>query len=306
MPNHHNAQSDNSSELAALETRLVAATEMWRDAAHKHDEARAIAHNKHLEMIAEKDRGKKKILNDEWNILYAKEVAALTLATRLRGIMTSVEDEIEALKSKMADEKDSDDQKSQNSVKPGIREFAAGRQPVQEMPRAATGQKSEPLDRSLFNLPAVKQKPGAMLGLPVRGERSIPPEKPLLPTLPPQGDNVWPGIGPEIGAPIITSPGFPTPEDGVVPPEVGLPSIDLPDPGMPEVFYPSQPAKKPTPEQLGFRRARRDGQPLSKVEIFYPDDSRANEYTYVRKETEPREKTLAEILYDNPTSWPKK
>jgi len=123
MPNHHNAQSDNASELAALETRLIAATEMWRDAHNEHSKAQAIAHNKHLEMIAEKDPEKKMKLKNEWNNLYAKEEAALA---------------------------------------------------------------------------------------------------------------------------------------------------------------------------------------LSKTEIFYPDDSRANEYTYVRKETEPREKTAAEILFDNPTSNPKK
>jgi len=70
-----------------------------------------------------------------------------------------------------------------------------------------------------------------------------------------------------------------------------------------EIFYPSQPVKL-TPEQRGYRRVRRDGQPLSAAEIFYPDDSRANEYTYVKNEPAPREKTAAEILYDNPTSWP--
>jgi len=75
-----------------------------------------------------------------------------------------------------------------------------------------------------------------------------------------------------------------------------------------EIFYPSKPVKL-TPEQQGYRRVRRDGQPLSKAEIFYPDERRANEYTYVRNEPDEaviQQQKNADLLYDHPTSNPKK
>ena len=75
-----------------------------------------------------------------------------------------------------------------------------------------------------------------------------------------------------------------------------------------EIFYPSQPVKL-TPEQQGYRRVRKDGQPLSKAEIFYPDESRAHEYTYVRNEPDEaviQQQKNADLLYDHPTSNPKK
>jgi hypothetical protein len=71
-----------------------------------------------------------------------------------------------------------------------------------------------------------------------------------------------------------------------------------------EIFYPSKPVKL-TPEQQGYRRVRKDGQPISDAEIFYPDKSRAHEYTYVENDTVSQRQKDADLLYDHPTSQPK-
>jgi hypothetical protein len=72
-----------------------------------------------------------------------------------------------------------------------------------------------------------------------------------------------------------------------------------------EIFYPGNPVKL-TPEQQGYRRVRKDGQPISDAEIFYPDKSRAHEYTYVRNDTVSQRQKDADLLYDHPTSRPNK
>jgi len=225
MPTLEQTQSDKSKELERLRSRLTAAEQLYVENVRRYERLMKEAHDKYDEFAAAKPRSKRKEkLKKEHGELIAKAKTAQKAFGKMHDLMKSLEQQISDLEN---DVSAPDESNAENSVKPVVQDLAVKRYPTPGKPRAAIEQKADPLDRSRFSVSAVKQKLGAMLGRQVASDGSMPPKKPVPPILPPHGDDVWPGIEPEIGIgePIHTSPGFPMPDDGVVAP-IDIPEID--------------------------------------------------------------------------------
>ena len=168
MPTSMKTSSDISAKLAKLKSKLAATKIVYQEQFDLHTELKRKATAKYHEMIGakfdtEEERQIKRRLKKEWKELFALESNALKAMAVLKNSMNSLEEQIAKLEAN-SDENDAPEEKHQrNPFKSNTPDSGGGKLPDSGPPRAARMAPSHPLDRNIFDQPAMKPETSSLM-----------------------------------------------------------------------------------------------------------------------------------------------